>query len=83
MAKAPIPLRILRITDDGRKILAVDTFKAKKTSATNKDFVLPSGYKQVSNELQLFMGDESLDFDSLDPDAPPKGKQSSGSKGQR
>ncbi len=74
LMKAPIPLRILRITDDGRKILAIDTYKTKKTTATSKDFDLPKGYKAVSNELQLFMGDESLDFDSLDSAVPAKGK---------
>ena len=79
---APLPLRILRVTDDGRKILAIDTVSVKKGKATAKDFVMPSGYKSVSNELQLFMDDESMDFESLDsnPKTAPKVKTPAGIK---
>ena len=79
LQRAPLPLRILQITDDGRKILAIDTVKAKQTTATARDFVLPAGFTQVSNELQLF-GDDSFDLGGQDSVAPAKGNLPSWSK---
>ena len=68
LKQAPLPLRISRVADDGRKMLTIDTQSVMKTKATAKDFVVPSGYKPVANEIQLFMGDDSLDLEELDKD---------------
>jgi len=59
----PVPLRVFDITEDGRKILTIDTASVQKIRASAKEFALPQGYKQVSSEMQLFIDDgESLDF---------------------
>lgn len=60
----PIPLRMYRVSDSGRKLLTIDTVSARKTKAASQDFELPKGYKSVSNELQLLIGDaDSLDIE--------------------
>lgn len=77
LKQAPLPLRISRIADDGRKMLSIDTQSVIKTKATAKDFIVPSGYKPVANEIQLFMGDDSLDLDELDKDINEPSKSGS------
>lgn len=55
-----------------------------KTKATAKDFIVPSGYQPVANEIQLLMGDDSLDFDELDKDinAPSKNGGAPGNRSE-
>lgn len=72
LIKAPIPLRILRVADDGKKFVAVDTLTATKTKATEDEFQLPTGYKSVNSELELFIGEgETLDFGLSNRGATP------------
>ncbi len=66
MKRAPIPLRVFQVTDDGRKMLTIDTKAVVKTKASAKDFQLPTGYTTVANEFQLLMGDDNMDFEALD-----------------
>lgn len=84
LKQAPLPLRISRIADDGRKMLTIDTQSVIKTKATAKDFIVPSGYQPVANEIQLLMGDDSLDFDELDKDinAPSKNGGAPGNRSE-
>lgn len=66
MVKAPVPLRILRVREDGTKILALDTLSATKQKMSQNDFIVPTGLKTVSNEMALLMGDDdSFGFGSL------------------
>lgn len=79
-ASTPIPVRIFRISEDGGRILTIDTVSASKTKASPKDFDLPKGYKLVNNELQLFMDDgDSLDLGLSDQKSGKKITKKSGS----
>ncbi len=85
MVKAPVPLRIFRVRDDGRKVLALDTRSATRQKVTEKDFLIPPGLRPVANEMALLMDDDgSFGFGGPEPDdLGARGKTSANSKDSR